>query len=285
MGHWLIGASFLFSSLVSAADNSVVSKWTGPIRVDGSDLEWASDPINSEKSVDVNYAFRNDDRNLYVLFIFKDPKFLSSIELTGITLYLGPEGKKQKDYGVRFLKKTVNADEIIAIMEKQGPPLTEERKTEIKAKPMYIAFEAAAVNKKGEVIPPSAKTADSDNPAFRVVRQESQMVYEFRVPLASREVHPAGIGSGPGKAIKVGFEWGGLTKEMKDAIMSQLGSEGARASNREAPGMSSEDVGGERSEADYEGSSPSLTAMRNQAKRFPKLSFWVDVKLAQAQTQ
>src|SRR4030042_6248766 len=89
------------------AENIIQSTWTAsPPQIDGQIEDWAGDAVTSEKSIGVDYAFRNDGRNLYVLFIFKDPKFLSSIDMTGITLYASTLGKKDKDWGVKFLKKT-----------------------------------------------------------------------------------------------------------------------------------------------------------------------------------
>ena len=101
------------------------------------------------------------------------------------------------------------------------------------------------------------------------------MVYEFRVPLASRDVHPAGVGSGPGETIKLGFEWGGMTKEMRAAMMG-------RDEMPDQSRVSDEDARGERAQDEGAGSSPSLARSVQGPKQY---SFWVDLKLAQAPTQ
>lgn len=276
---------FVLAVALFSADKLVPSIWsTAPPRVDGVAGEWAADAMSFDKNANVDYAFRNDGRNLYVVFIFKDPRSLSSIDLTGMTMYFGSREKKQKDFGVRFIKKNITADQLIEKFEKQGQTLTEERKKELKASPMYVFFEVEAVTKKGEVIPSPPPTAEVDPPAFRAGKQESLIIYEFRVPLAGRETHPAGAGGKPGETVKVGFEWGGLTKEMRDAIISRLGAEGSKAVSRDS-GMAAEDTRatGERGEGDEGASSPALTMMRAEAKRFPKHSFWVDIRLAAAQ--
>lgn len=277
----LIGISvvLLFSLDASAKDVVVESKWTAsPLKVTGTSQDWVNDPKSLEKSVKVDYAFKNDGRDLYVLFVFNDPKYLSSIDATGITLYFSTEGKKQKDYGVRFIKKVITADELIATLEKQGRTLTEQKKQELKATPKYVLFEADAVDKKGEVIPPSGAAANIDPPAFRTMKQGDSVVYELRVPLASRETHPAGIGAEPGQTIKVGFEWGGMTPEMRQAMASRMGAEGSRA------GATDTSIGqGVRGGNENEGmrdTGSSLAQMRRGPK---KHSFWVDVKLAQNQ--
>ncbi len=255
----------LFSSIVLPAENIVQSNWTtSPLQIDGQSQDWTGGAVTSEKRVAVDYAFRNDGRDLYVLFIFKNPKFLSSIDMTGITLYASTSGNKDKDWGVKFLKKTVTGEQLIEYMEKMGQPLTEERKQEIKDRPQLILFTATAVNKKGEEIFPPGPVQDIDLPGFRVGRQENMVLYELRIPLVSREVHPAGIGTGPGKDIKVGFEWGGLTKELRDAMRGQ-----ARGTQTGAD-MTRETVTGT-----YEGSPAAGPAGPK------KYSFWVDVRLAQ----
>ena len=272
-----LGAVFCLLSVAWAADTVVESRWAAePLRVDGVATEWIQAVMSQQKNVSIEYAFENDARNLYGVLVFKDPRYLSSIEMTGITLYFGPAGKKQKDFGVRFRRKNATADELIGMLEKQGQALTEERRAEIKAKPMYFLFEADAVNKKGDIIPPPETQGNADPPVFRLSRgQDGSMVYEFRVPLASRDVHPAGVGSGSGESIKVGFEWGGVTKEMRADMMS-------RGEMPDQSRVSNEDARGERAENESAGSSPSLARSAQGPKQY---SFWVDLKLAQAPTQ
>jgi len=269
LGLIQIIALSLFSSITLPAENIVQSTWTAsPLQIDGQSVDWIGDAVTSEKGVGVDYAFRNDGRDLYVLFIFKNPKFLTSIDMTGMTVYASTSAKKDKDWGVRFLKKTVTGEQLIEYMEKMGQPLTEERKQEIKDKPQLVLFTATAVNKKGEEIFPAGPVQDIDLPGFRVGRGENSVVYEFRIPLVSRDVHPAGIGTEPGKDIKVGFEWGGLTKEMKEAMRGRArGTETGADANRD-----------EQTTGSYMGPPPSVGPAGPK-----KYSFWVDVKLAQAE--
>ncbi len=279
----VLGTAVILALAVAglAKDVPVTSRWlAAPLRIDGQNQDWAGDALTTEKGVKVDYAFGNDGRNLYVLFIFNDPKFLSSIEATGITIYFSPEGKKQKDFGVRFKKKNVGPEEVIATYEKRGIALTEEKKQEIRATPKYNLFEADAVDKDGQVIAPAENQADVDPPAFRSARQGNLVVYEFRVPLVARDLHPAGVGAAPGQAIRVGFEWGGLTDEMKKAMASNMGGQSTRAGASDVS-MDETIRGGNENEGMAMGSSsPSLARMRMGPK---KHSFWVDVALAQAQ--
>ena len=83
----------------------VESKWAAQLpMIDGLDDDWSGDVMTSEKKVKVDYAVRNDAQNMYVLFIFKDLKYMSTINATGITLYYNTEGKKKKDHAFHFIK-------------------------------------------------------------------------------------------------------------------------------------------------------------------------------------
>ena len=204
---------------------------------------------------------------MYVLFIFKDPKSLSTINITGITLYFNTEGKKGKDHSFHFIRKQVGPDELIAYMKKQGEVLTEEQIQTIEAKPTYIVFMAERVEKKGKEASVATQIPGTLRPAFRINIKGKEVIYEFRVPLAKSEVSPQGIGAEPGQQVKIGFEWGGMTEELLKRMGGRAGSD---------KNIDSEDsvrrVGSRRDE---------LTTRKPSMPK--KYSFWVDVKLAQNQ--
>jgi hypothetical protein len=272
---WL-GAAFCLFSAAWAAE-VIESRWAAdPPRVDGQAAEWGADVMSSQKNLGVDLAFKNDAHNLYVLVLFKNPRYLSTMEITGITLYLSPAGKKQKDFGVRFRRKNATAEELIGSLDKQGQVLTEEKKAEIKAKPGYTLFDAEAVNKKGEVIPSPVAGDKVDLATFRMSRSaEDFVVYELRMPLASRDVYAAAVGSGPGELIKVGFEWGGMSKKLWTAM--RAGGEMSEESE-----VSGGEAGGEGEEDESPAPNPSMGGSVQGPKKY---SFWVDLKLAQVPTQ
>jgi hypothetical protein len=265
-----IAALCFFASICLPAEEIVQSTWTAsPPQIDGQNQDWTGEAVTSEKGAGVDYAFRNDGRDLYILLIFKDPKFLSSIDKTGVTVFASTSGKKDKDMGVLFVKKTVSGAQLIEYMEKMGQPLAEERKLQLKDAPQVVLYTGTAVNKKGEPVFPSGQVQDIDLPGFRYGQQEKTIIYEFRIPLVSREVHPAGIGAEPGKNIKIGFEWGGLTKEMKEAMRGQ-----ARGTT----------IGADANRDEQTTGSNILDSPLSTGPSGPKkYSFWTDVKLAQAQ--
>ena len=249
-------------------EQKVDSSWVAaPVKIDGSANDWAEDISAFEKKVKVDLAFKNDPEYLYVVFMFKDPKYLSSISFTGMTLWFNTEGKKKKDYGVKFINKQVTADEYISIAEQQFGPIPDEKKSKIREKPNYVINYAEVINKESK----SSSQAPEDvkiRPAiFASGRQEKMMVYEFAIPLKRVTEQAPGIGTEPGKTIKVGFEWGGTTKEMMMQQLKQTSSGSAKA----RAGSATSGLKDERS-----GGRETTTRIRRQRK----YSFWVDVQLA-----
>ena len=249
-------------------EQKIDSSWVAaPVKIDGSANDWAEDVLAFEKKVKVDLAFKNDPEYLYVVFMFKDPKYLSSIRFTGMTLWFNTEGKKKKDYGVKFINKQVTADEYISIAEQQFGPIPDEKKSEIREKPNYVINYAEVINKKSKSSSQAPEDAKIRPAIFRSGRQEKMMVYEFAIPLKRVTEQAAGIGTEPGKTIKVGFEWGGTTKEMMIQQLKQTSSGSARA----RAGSATSGIKDERS-----GGRQTTTRIRRQRK----YSFWVDVQLA-----
>lgn len=253
-------------------DVVVQSVWaTTPVKIDGSTDDWQGDALTLYKKTKVDYAFRNDSENLYVLFIFKNPrKFMSTINETGMTIWLNTEGENNKNYGIKFQIKTVSADNYISLLERMGMSVPEEKKKEIRKKPTYRVFHNEVIDKEGAA---SLIEATTIGPVWNFGGKK-ELIYEFRIPLRRGEGQPVGIGTEPGKSIKVGFEWGGLTDEMKkERLAKQI--EGS-TSGRAESGTTL--TGERRVSGSGTGSSGLGSFSRIRAKKY---SFWTDVTLAQ----
>ncbi len=210
-----------------SAEKFVQSQWaaTAP-NIDGSNSDWEGGTLTLNKKTQVDYAFRNDADNLYVIFIFNDPRqFMSTIRDSGIVLWLNTDGKKKKNYGIKFAIKTVSADNYIQIVEEMlGESMPEEKKKQIKAKESYQIFHNEVIDKEGNApIIASGPAA----PAFNTIGGRETVVYEFKVPLKKDESHPVGIGAQPGGSLTIGFEWGGTTKEMRQERLTKQTARGS----------------------------------------------------------
>jgi len=257
-------------------DKIVQSQWTmTPPNIDGSNSDWEGGTLTLYKKVQVSYAFRNDADNLYVIFIFNEPRkillrqsVMSTIRDSGITLWLNTDGTKKKKYGIKFAIKTVSAENYIQIVEEMmGEPMPEEKKQQIKAKESYQIFHNEVIDKEGEVpIIASGPTA----PAFNTSGGREKVVYEFKIPLKKDETHPVGISCAPGESFTIGFEWGGTTKEMRQDRLTKQTAGGTRGTSGGATGRMAQERG--------ESGSTSLGSMSRL--RAITYIFWADVQLA-----
>lgn len=254
-----------------SAEKFIQSQWTATApTIDGSNSDWEGGTLTLYKKTKVDYAFRNDADNLYVIFIFNDPRgFRSNIQQSGITLWLNTDGKKKKDYGIRFAIRTVSADNYIQIVEEMlGEPMPEEKKEQIRAKESYQIFHNEVIDKNGEA---PALASGPTAPAFNTARGKETMVYEFKIPLRKDESSPVGIGTQPGGSFTLGFEWGGTTKEMRQDKLSNSMGAGVRGTSGGATGRMDQERG--------ESGSTRLGGMTRL--RSVKHIFWTAVQLAE----
>ena len=276
---FLISVLVLAIVLVARAkEKSVDSIWAAaPLKVDGLADDWESDPFHVEKKVKAEYAFRNDSDSLYVFFKFNDAKYLSSIEITGMVLWIDIEGKKNKDLGVKFTKKKISADEYISILEKKQGSINDEQKESLRASEFYFISEAEAVDKKGNPLKQNEGDEAVKGAAFNVSVQQDAVTYEFRVPLKNLIKAISESDAEPGEVLGVGFEWGGLTDEMRKAYMKGDASGGTGRMGISEGGRG----GGGGQGVGFDGASPAgLTALRKMTKKY---SFWTVVRMAKSQ--
>jgi hypothetical protein len=269
-GLCLSFAVLAFCNLSLSGAKIIQSDWAAvPALIDGSNADWEGVTFTEYKPTKVDYAFRNDAENLYALFVFKSPReFMSSIQSTGMTVWLNTEGKNRKDYGIRFRIVTVSADDYIVLLEKMlNEPLPEEKKQAIKAKKAYQVFNNEVIDKEGE--PVSIVTGDTA-PAFNFSGGQEAIIYEFKIPLKKGGDYPVGIGTEPGNTIKVAFEWGGTLPEDRQEKLRQQIATGAQGRADSAT-----------SSATSERSGGSMGRMDTMSRlRSPKYIFWSDVQLA-----
>ena len=260
-----------------AKEKTIQSIWAAsPVAMDGLSNEWEGDPLNMEKKVKVEYAFRNDADTLYVFFKFNDFKYLSSLEITGMTLWIDTEGKKNKGLGVNFTQKRVSADEYIAILERQQGPLSDEQKESVRASEFYFISQAQAVDKKGNPLEQEAGGEAVKGAAFNVSVGQEAVTYEFKVPFKNLTAALSGTEMVAGEIVGVGFEWGGLTDKMREDFMK-----GGAGGDSGAMGISDGRGGGGVQGMGFDSASPQgLTALRQMTKKY---SFWTAVQLAKGQ--
>lgn len=283
--HSVLLAFFILTLITIgfSKDKPVESQWVAtPASIDGMNTEWNNVPLYTHKKVNVDYAFMNDAENLFILFVFKDPKYLSSINWTGMTIWLSPQGKKDKNLGIRFIKKEITADDYIALLEEQtGKAIADEEKEKIRRIKAYMLFDQELINKQAPDYSDDAPKPRFKGALFRNNTLEKTLVYEFSFSLSRlAEVAPQ-IAAEPGKALNLNFEWGGATKEYKEALASGLAAQDTAARADRATGSLTAERGAGEGFGRLETDSSDLARMRRQLQKVRKYDFWVELKLAQ----
>jgi hypothetical protein len=269
-----LAALVAFSASAFSKEKVVESQWTPrPIMIDGALQDWEDVTPILDAGSKARYALKNDGRNLYIILVLSGDLSKTTIDYTGIQIFLTAGEKKSKDFGFLFLKKQITADELLATLEKKGPALSAERKAEIRKQKTYVQFSEEPIRPKKAAAAP-VPAAEAEQPVFRAAAQGAATIYEFKIPL-SRINPPGGAGVEPGQSVMVGFEWGGMTKEIMKNVMADRAGSGSVA--RQSQGSS--DSGFSDTSGDGGGDGGSFADF-NRDPRFKKHSFWLTAKLA-----
>lgn len=204
----LLFAAAAFAAVIPAVQSGGLAS---PVRLDGKADEWTDVPRVADLKAGTEFAFQNDGRNLYVLVLIKDPEAGRAIGATGMVILGRPDGKRKQAKGALFMGRVISADGYIAWRESQGAVLTDADKDAIRKTPRHPIAVAFAIDAKGSSYGPLRKQTDVFPPDFSSSVSEAGAVYEFRIPLASPDTVPGGIGGVAGSPIRIWFEWGGTT--------------------------------------------------------------------------
>lgn len=205
----LVAALCLVMSLPLLPQAPAVPSGQAPpvIKIDGNGDDWppAKRVLDAKSGAEV--AFRNDARNLYVLFAVKSPKAIESVESTGLTVMAG-------NRGVLFLRRAVATEAYIRWRESQGEIMTDAEKANLGRSAKHDLCLTFAVGAKGSVSGPLRRLSESEPPEFGVSEGAGGTVYELKIPLAPPETVPGGLGVLPGTAFRISFEWGGTARKI-----------------------------------------------------------------------
>ncbi len=271
---------FLMPAPAFSGDRPAVSRWAlSPVLVDGLGEEWRADVKSSPAETPVDLAFRNDGRNLYILFEFREPIALSTIGSTGMALYRIAPKNGERLGGTRLMVRAVAADRFVELLEKQGRRLSDRDKVEIRTRAFYPVFEALAISGQGKVLAEPEHPFGEDPPGFKAAKSGDVVTYEIRLPIGSWGLAPGGAGAPSVDALSLEFEWGGPEFEKNDALPN-----GPSPTLPGAAGFTNssgiESAGDELLNAFSLNASP-LTARRKDP-RYKKHTIGFDVKLTAA---
>jgi hypothetical protein len=184
------------------------------IRLDGRTDDWAPLSLVRDARSGALFAFRNDGRNLYILFVVDDAQVLESLASTGLTVLTGAPDARKLERGVLFLKREAPTDIYIRWHESQGVFLTEAEKAKLREIPQHDLCLTFSVGARGSTYGPLRRLHDSNPPEFGVSEGADGTTYELKVPLPPSDLVPGGIGTAPGETVRISFEWGGVARKI-----------------------------------------------------------------------
>lgn len=188
------------------------------VKIDGRADDWSPAALSRDARSGAEYAFRNDGRHLYVLFIVKDPKARESLDSTGLVLLAGRSRARELERGVLFLMRPVPAESYIGWQESQGLFLSAAEKAKVRDMVQYDLCLTFGVGVRGSVHGPLRRLdRENDPPIFAAAEGPEGLTYELRVPLADPAVVPGGLGLAPGETVRIAFSWGGADRRVLDA--------------------------------------------------------------------
>ncbi|UCE40148.1 MAG: hypothetical protein JSV17_11855 [Candidatus Aminicenantes bacterium] len=200
--HLWILALALFT-LVGCSTLKLESTWKDrDITLDGKGGEWLGAKYYFEDSA-ISVGLINDEQYLYVSMMTENPMIRAQIMRQGLTIWLDPDGGKNKTFGIKFpLGKRGEEQEG----ERMDPPamMDEMIREEIMQKLQESMTELEILGRDEKVL---AKMDIEDTKGIEVKMRNvgGTFVYELKVPLVSREEYPFTIGANPGDTIGVGF--------------------------------------------------------------------------------
>ena len=207
----LIVLAYLIVPTATKASD-LTSFWTPePITVDGDVADWDSIPTVYLDDEGVVMGICNDSANVYMMYRFRDAKSLRAIRMTGLTIWLDANGKKKKEFGIRYnggpsfeeMRELTGTDE-----EDPFGNISTERKERM-IRRMSRDEEQFSVIYRGKEQRETIPTNGSRGPAASFASSYGFVAYEFSIPLQTSDYGTFGIGAQPDRMIGIGSEWGG----------------------------------------------------------------------------
>jgi hypothetical protein len=210
---WLMISVFIFmGSLLTTAKTIGVIYTYQPVNIDGQMDEWIQIKRYQAYSGNVEYSFKIDNQNLYILFVFRSPKLLSTFSSSGMKIFLFNSRGGSRELGVHFIKKTLSPGQMVELLEKRYGPIPDDKRREIYNRSEYHIYQNRVIREDRKETA-SIRLNARESCTFKIAQVPPEsMVAEFRIPhTVLREI--LGKEQLPDE-MRLIFEWGGMTAEM-----------------------------------------------------------------------
>ncbi|MBK7142873.1 MAG: hypothetical protein IPH75_12415 [bacterium] len=208
---------FLFLAAASswAGSDKISSRFAvNPITIDGRYDDWKDHPTTFLEEQKAVIAVANDADNLYLLFRTNDPRWVRTIAMSGLTVYLDPKGGKKKDFFVKFIGGP-SREQMLALRKQE----VAERKSEERQMPermqqrMEERMPDDSIPKlicyiKDQIDEKEIPLDGTEGPSVAFDTSHAFFVYEFAIPMKESEVRSYGFGAIDKKELSVGLVWG-----------------------------------------------------------------------------
>ncbi|MCK5126157.1 MAG: hypothetical protein KAR42_07865 [candidate division Zixibacteria bacterium] len=247
---------------------NINSQWVNkPITVDGKMEDWADIPVTYYEKEDVGLGVCNDSQNVYILFKFRDPRWLRVIRVSGVSVWIDRSGGKNKEFGIKYNGLPSSID-IEALQSGKGF----NRQTENPMPDRMNLFDKLPVELRlydKESIFKEAIIAEdgTEGPHIECDTSMSFFTYELSFPLPESENRFYGIDTKPGSEISIGFIWADMPSK-RPPMDNRGGMQGG--------GMSGGGKGGGRGGSGGRGSG----GMGGNRQMIKKQEIWMKTKLA-----
>ncbi|MBN1212687.1 MAG: hypothetical protein JXA92_08930 [candidate division Zixibacteria bacterium] len=195
---------FLFVGCNSGED--VPCRWNAVgVTVDGRFDDWNNMPTTFFKDQNVSLGLANDSVNLYIIFRFTDQQWARIIRMSGISVWVDSEGKKSKDFGIKF-NGGPKLDSAQMAQMNNMPNMPEsrtmpDRQRETPENQLMVYDKERLVEK---IIPVDGR----EGPQVACEMVQGFYTYEFKIPLQKSVLNYYGVDTQAGEKIGIGFEWG-----------------------------------------------------------------------------
>jgi hypothetical protein len=251
----------------------LASDWaTKPVKVDGESSDWILTSGNAIGDENVQVNASNDSASLHLMVRFRanNETWARPCAMTGLTVWLCPNGKKSENLGVRFVAGPAAANLPKPSGWSRGP---DEMRSNREQRQREFEGQLVFMDKKADTTAVLA-TEDSLGPGAGFTCESGMCTYELSLPLGG-DGAKFGIGARAGGVAMLGLT-AGLSKEEREALRAERpgAPEGGLGGGPPSGGMRGGPPGGGM------GGGPPGGGRRPAMAENPEL--WFKVKLAPA---
>jgi hypothetical protein len=170
--------------------------------MDGKGGDWLGSKYYFEDSA-ISVGLINDGQYLYVSMMTENPLIRAQILREGLTVWLDPEGGKNKTFGIKYPIGRQGDEQEKEMMDPQA--VMDETAREAMMQKFQEAMSELAIVGSNERVLVKMDIEDAKGIIVKLRDALGTFVYELRIPLASSEEYPYAVGVKAGGVIGLGF--------------------------------------------------------------------------------